>query len=101
MQKDIKDGEPPFGRCVTLGIGTQAFKDIKLLFTRYALVYTAKQYRKALELWFLPYTYKDRAYYKCTLLVRFGLPCKHKLLQVVEDQVPIPYTLLYPRWLLF
>jgi hypothetical protein len=50
MQKDIKDGEPPFRRCATLGIGTQAFKDIKLLFTRYALVYTAKQYCKALEL---------------------------------------------------
>jgi len=50
MQKDIKDGEPPFGRYVTLGISTQAFKDIKLLFTRYALVYTAKQYRKTLEL---------------------------------------------------
>jgi len=59
MQKDIKDGEPPFRRCVTLGIGTQAFKDIKLLFTRYALVYTTKQYHKALELWFLPHTYKD------------------------------------------
>jgi len=50
MQKDIKDGEPPFRRCTTLGIGTQAFKDIKLLFTRYALIHTAKQYRKALEL---------------------------------------------------
>jgi len=80
MQKDIKDGEPPFGRCATLGIGTQAFEDIKLLFTRYALVYTAKQYRKALELWFLPHTHKDRAYCECTSLVRFGLPCEHKLL---------------------
>jgi len=50
MQKDIKDGEPLFGRYITLGIDTQAFKDIKLLFTRYALIYTAKQYRKALEL---------------------------------------------------
>ena len=50
MQKDIKDGEPPFRRYITLGIGTQAFKDIKLLFTRYALIYTTKQYRKALEL---------------------------------------------------
>ena len=59
MQKDIKDGEPPFRRYVTLGIGTQAFKNIKLLFTKYALIYTAKKYRKALELWFLPYTYKD------------------------------------------
>jgi hypothetical protein len=101
MQKDIKDGELLFRRCVTLGIGTQAFKDIKLLFTRYALIYTARQYYKALELWFLPYTYKDRAYYKCTSLVRFGLLCKYKLLQVVEDRVPIPYTLLYLRWLLF
>jgi len=50
MQKDIKDGEPLFRRYVTLGIGTQAFKDIKLLFTRYALIYTTKQYYKALEL---------------------------------------------------
>ena len=49
MQKDIKDGEPLFGRCATLGISIQAFKDIKLLFTRYTLVYTAKQYYKALE----------------------------------------------------
>ena len=59
MQKDIKDGKPLFGRCATLGIGTQAFKNIKLLFTKYALMYTAKKYCKALELWFLPYTYKD------------------------------------------
>ena len=50
MQKDIKDGKPLFGRYVTLGISIQAFKDIKLLFTRYALVHTARQYRKALEL---------------------------------------------------
>jgi hypothetical protein len=50
MQKDIKDSEPLFRRCITLGIGTQAFKDIKLLFTRYALIHTARQYRKALEL---------------------------------------------------
>ena len=59
MQKDIKDGKLLFKKCITLGINIQAFKDIKLLFTRYALVYTAKQYHKALELWFLPYTYKD------------------------------------------
>ena len=50
MQKNIKDGEPPFRRCATLGIDIQAFKDIKLLFTKYALVYTTKQYYKALEL---------------------------------------------------
>jgi hypothetical protein len=80
MQKDIKDGEPLFRRCITLGIGTQAFKDIKLLFTRYALIYTARQYYKALELWFLPRTYKDQAYYKCTSLVRFRLLYKYKLL---------------------
>jgi hypothetical protein len=96
MQKDIKDGKPPFRRCINLGIGLQAFKGIKLLFTRYALIHTTKQYRKALKLWFLPHTYKDRAYCKCTLLVRFRLPCKHKLLKVVEDQVPIPHTLLHP-----
>jgi hypothetical protein len=58
-------------------------------------VYTAKQYCKALKLWFLPYTYKDQAYYKCTLLVRFRLLCEYKLLKVVEDRVPIPRTLLY------
>ena len=80
MQKDIKDGKSLFGRCVTLGIDMQAFKDIKLLFTKYALIYTTKQYRKALELWFLPYIYKDRAYYKCTSLVKFGLLCEYKLL---------------------
>ena len=89
MQKDIEDGKPPFGRCVNLGIGLQAFEGIKLLFTRYALVHTAKQYRKALELRFLPYTHKDQAYCECTSLVRFGLPCEHKLLKVVEDRVPI------------
>ena len=50
MQKDIKDGEPPFRRYITLGIGTQAFKNIKLLFTKYALIYTTKQYYKTLEL---------------------------------------------------
>ena len=50
IQKNIKDGEPLFKRCATLGINIQAFKDIKLLFTRYALIYTAKQYHKALKL---------------------------------------------------
>ena len=50
IQKDIKDGEPLFRRYITLGIGTQAFKNIKLLFTKYALIYTAKKYYKALEL---------------------------------------------------
>ena len=50
MQKDIIDGEPPFKRYITLEIGTQAFKNIKLLFTKYAFIYTAKQYYKALEL---------------------------------------------------
>ena len=97
MQKDIKDSKPPFRRYINLGIGIQAFKGIKLLFTKYAFMYTTKQYRKALKLWFLPYIYKDRAYYKYTLLVRFKLPYKYKLLKVVEDRVPIPYTLLYPQ----
>ena len=97
MQKNIKDGKPLFKRYVNLGIGLSAFKGIKLLFTKYTFIYTAKQYRKALKLWFLPYTYKDRTYCEYTLLVRFGLPCKYKLLKVVEDRVPIPYTLLYPR----
>jgi hypothetical protein len=101
IQKDIEDGKPPFRRCVNLGIGIQAFKGIKLLFIRYALVHTAKQYRKALKLWFLLYTHKDRAYCECTSLVRFRLPCEHKLLKVVEDWVPIPRTLLHPQWLLF
>ena len=50
MQKDINNGELLFKKYVILDIGTQAFKNIKLLFTRYALVYTIKQYRKALEL---------------------------------------------------
>ena len=45
MQKDINNGEPLFKKYVTLSISTQAFKNIKLLFTRYALVHTAKQYR--------------------------------------------------------
>ena len=38
MQKDIKDGKPPFGRYINLGIGVQAFKGIKKLFIRYALI---------------------------------------------------------------
>jgi hypothetical protein len=50
MQKDIKDGEPLFRRYTTLGIDMQAFKNIKLLFTKYALIYTTKKYYKALEL---------------------------------------------------
>ena len=49
MQKDIKDGKPLFKRYITLGIGTQAFKDIKLLFTKFTFIYTAKQYYKALK----------------------------------------------------
>ena len=50
MQKDIKDGKPLFKKYINLGIGLQAFKGIKLLFTRYTLIHTAKQYYKALKL---------------------------------------------------
>jgi hypothetical protein len=36
----------------------------------------------------------------CELLVQFGLPCKHWLYKALVDDVPIPLSLFYPRWLL-
>ena len=42
IQKDIKNTKPLFRRYINLGIGIQAFKKIKLLFTKYTLVHTAK-----------------------------------------------------------
>ena len=40
MQKDIQDSKPLFKKYINLGIGIQTFKEIKLLFTRYAFIYT-------------------------------------------------------------
>lgn len=36
----------------------------------------------------------------CPLPIRYGLPCKHWLYQAVAEQVPIPLSLIHPRWLL-
>jgi hypothetical protein len=36
----------------------------------------------------------------CELLIRFGLLCKHWLYKAFVDDVPIPLSLFYPRWLL-
>ena len=35
---------------------------------------------------------------ECELPMRFGLPCKCWLYQCVIDQVPIPISLIHPRW---
>jgi hypothetical protein len=34
----------------------------------------------------------------CELLLRYGLPCKHHLLQAYHTGQPIPRSLLHPRW---
>src|SRR3989440_2119574 len=34
----------------------------------------------------------------CELLLRYGLPCKHHLLQAYRTGQPIPRSLLHPRW---
>ena len=35
---------------------------------------------------------------ECELLIRFGLPCKHYLVQSFEDGASIPRSLIHPRW---
>jgi hypothetical protein len=35
---------------------------------------------------------------RCELLLRYGLPCKHYLLQAYRTGQPIPRSLLHPRW---
>jgi len=34
----------------------------------------------------------------CELLLRFSLPCKHRLLHVAQSGQSIPRSLSYPRW---
>ena len=34
----------------------------------------------------------------CELLLRYGLPCKHYLLQAYQTGQPLPRSLLHPRW---
>jgi hypothetical protein len=34
----------------------------------------------------------------CELLIRYGLPCKHHLLQAYRTGQPLPRSLLHPRW---
>jgi hypothetical protein len=34
----------------------------------------------------------------CELLIRYGLPCKHYLLQAYQTGQPLPRSLLHPRW---
>ena len=38
--------------------------------------------------------------YRCENVVRFGLPCRHAhhLLRAAIESIPIPITLLHPRW---
>jgi hypothetical protein len=36
----------------------------------------------------------------CEILHRYGLPCKHYLYRVAQNGVPIPQSLLHPRWCL-
>lgn len=35
----------------------------------------------------------------CELPAQFGLPCKHWMIQVVVDDVPLALALSHPRWL--
>ena len=41
---------------------------------------------------------RDCCISKCELPIQFGLPCKCWLYQCVIDQVPIPISLIHPRW---
>jgi hypothetical protein len=34
----------------------------------------------------------------CQLLLRYSLPCKHHLLQACQTGVPLPKSLVHPRW---
>lgn len=40
----------------------------------------------------------DRCISECELPMRFGLPCKCWLYQCIIDQIPIPVSLIHPRW---
>jgi hypothetical protein len=35
---------------------------------------------------------------ECELLLRFSLPCKHHLLQACQSGIPLPKSLVHPRW---
>jgi hypothetical protein len=35
---------------------------------------------------------------ECTIIVRFGLPCRHKLLRAAREGFSIPISLVHPRW---
>lgn len=41
---------------------------------------------------------EDIGHCNCDLLLQFSLPCRHLLLQCALDAVPIPITLVHPRW---
>ena len=34
----------------------------------------------------------------CDLLLQFGIPCRHWIVRCVREGLPIPKTLLHPRW---
>ena len=35
---------------------------------------------------------------ECEIIYRFGIACRHYLLKAFLDNIPLPKTLLHPRW---
>jgi hypothetical protein len=86
-------------RAHTLGDDLSAFNTLRQRITNYALKKLYDLYRQALTLHLLPEDAEERTRCECDSLTRYGLPCKHLLLPVVQDGAYIPESLIHPRWL--
>lgn len=76
-----------------------AFKHLRIAITNYALAKIEGEWH-SLKQALLADQDTDLGRCRCEILLRFGLPCKHHLLRAYNAGMPIPKSLIHPRWLL-
>jgi hypothetical protein len=81
----------------TAQLDLAAFKYLVCTISNYALAKIEEEWHK-LKLTLLADPDIDLSACRCELLLRFGLPCKHHLKRACLAGMPIPKSLVHPRW---